>query len=105
MGAVVSEHGRDSVGQVNSVVPAHGVDARDLEQFLGHSIGLRVVPLDSPRVAAELRNHLGEVADADITARSNVDDIRTLIIPYQEEQGIHQVIDMEQLAASVARAP
>ena len=89
--------------------PAERRDAAHVEQLLRRAVGLARVPLDRSGVADHALDQFGELADGQVVAGADVDHAVGQVggrhVLQQEDDGLGQVVDVEELAARGAGAP
>src|SRR3954452_9110456 len=76
----------------------HPAGARHVKIARGLAVGIRVVPDDLALEAAELVNHLGEVADARLHARADVHRLRDFEVLRGKDHRPRGVVAVEELA-------
>src|SRR3954453_13941655 len=76
-----------------------------VEEARGVAVRSRAVPDDLALVADELADGLGQVADARLDARADVDRLRAVEVLGGEQERAGRVVDVEELARRPAGAP
>src|SRR5689334_21691071 len=106
--AVAAEPGvgvGEADAEADAVAPAECGEAGHVEQLARRAVRLRGVEAEHALEAHSLRDGLGQLADSHVRARPNVDWRGIRVVPEQEDAGVGEVVDVEELAAGGAAAP
>ena len=95
----------DALAQRGLGFPAEGFEAADVEELAGGAVGFAGVELDLAFKTDDFSDEFGQLADAEIDARADVDEIGAVGLFEEVDAGIGEVVDVEELALGSAGAP
>src|SRR4051812_26880439 len=95
----------DPLPQPDPVPPSKPMQPADVEQLAGHAVRFRGVEGEPHAGVHLLAEGLRQLADAQILPRADVDVLILLVVAHEEEAGVGEVVDVQQLAPGLARAP
>ncbi len=90
--------GADAGLEVDLGRPAQVVELGDVEHLAGGAVGLGGVEAQRGVGADDVADHLGEVADGDVHAGADVDVFGVAVVLHEEQAGVGEVVDVEELA-------
>src|SRR5262245_52988432 len=95
----------NTVAQADFWSPAHPKQETYVEELSGRSVRFLRVKNQVPLESHHLTNHFSQLANGDILAAADVDNLRRVVALQKKQTGICQIIDMEKFSSGSPGAP
>jgi len=95
----------DALGEGDFGIPAEAAGFGRIHYFAWHAIGFAGIPVDFALESSFVGDGFCELTDGDFVSGSDIDDIGVIVVLHEEEDGVGEVIDMEEFAEGGTAAP
>ena len=95
----------DALDEVDAGLPAHAGEGGGVEQLARGAVGLGGIEDEPAAVAHDRGDQPGELGDGEVPAPADIDLLLAAVMAQQEQAGIGQIVDMQELAPWRAGAP
>src|SRR5262249_6446076 len=84
--------------QAGARTPAQRRQARDVQELARRPVGLAAIIDEAAAIADHASDGFGELADGQVCAGPDIDVLMGAVTLEQEDHGVRQIVDIEELA-------